>query len=308
MERLKRAMKVRAGVPVEGAGRMTTGVVDASAPSRANELRFVCPQCRGPLDPAHGVDRCAGCGFTVSRVGGVISFVASDGEHDWRNFWENKASAPDGDTSTGVAYAFSIQHRYIVDAFSRLCGDVPSSARVLDIGCGNALFWKALLGTRAIVGVDYSIGMCCLARNRGMEVYHADAMGLPFADAHFDLIYSAEVVQYVDDLPALMRELGRTCRPGGRIIVSTLNRGSLIRRALGVYKKIFPPHKLPTHSTLVMRTAEEMIAAGTAANLRIGTICRTHFPFPWEHNSQSSRYLLEPLASNVIVEFLKPVC
>lgn len=285
---------------------MTTGAADPAVPSRTSKLRFVCPRCRGPLDPARGVDRCAGCGFTVSRRGGIISFVADNNSQDWRTFWESKASAPDGDSSSGTAYTFSIQHRYIVDAFYRLCGDVQLSARVLDVGCGNALFWKALFGTRPIVGVDYSIGMCSLAHKRGMEVYHADAMTLPFADAQFDLLYSAEILQYVDDLPAFMMELGRTCRPGGRIIVSTLNRLSLIRRALGVYKRIFPPHKLPTHSTLIMRTAEEMVAAGTTANLRVGTICRTHFPFPWQRNSQNTRYFLEPLASNVIVEFLKP--
>ncbi len=285
---------------------MAEEIRGAAPPSRTEGLQFVCPRCRAPLDVEQAADRCSSCGFATSRIDGIVSFVADGSAEEWRKFWESKAAAADGATSAGDAYTFSIQHRYIVDAFHTLCREVPTSARVLDVGCGNALFWKSLFAELPVVGVDYSLGMCRRARARGMEVYHADAMALPFADAQFDLVYSAEILQCVDDLPAFLTELARVCRPGGRIIVSTLNRLSLIRSALGVYKRIFPPHTLPTHNTLIMRTAKEMAAAGSIAHLRLGTICRTHFPVPWRYSSTNTRYIFEPLASNMIVEFIKP--
>ena len=284
-------------MPADGGHRAT--------PTRANDLQFACPRCRAPLDLEHDVDRCGNCGFAVRRIGGIVSFVADSSAEEWRKYWEKKASGPDGNTSTGDAYNFSLQHHYMVDGFRALCGDPPASARILDIGCGNGLFWQALFGNRAVVGVDFSIGMCSLAMARGMEVYHADARALPFADAQFDLLYSAEILQYIDDLPALMAELARICRPGGHIIVSTLNRLSLLRRSVRAVRRVFPRRQAAPPAVVVMRSAEEISAAGQSAHLRLGTICRSHFPLPWRYNSSQARHALDPLASNAIVEFIK---
>lgn len=284
---------------------MTTDVADLAAPRGAGELSFVCPRCRAPLDPPHGDDRCDRCGFTVSRGGAIISFVADSNPDEWQNYWEEKARRPDGNTSTGDAYNFSLQHHYMIDSFRTMCGDPPASARILDIGCGNGLFWEALFRNRAVVGVDFSVGMCSLAIARGMQVYHADARALPFADAQFDLLYSAEMLQCIDDLPGLMAELARVCRPGGRIIVSTLNRLSLLRRSVRGVRRVFPRRHAAPPTVGTMRSAEEISAAGQSAHLRLGTICRSHFPLPWRYNSSQTRHFLDPLASNTIVEFIK---
>lgn len=280
--------------------------VDTMVASTHRDLHFACPRCRTPFDPEHGDGRCAGCGFSASHSGEILSFIPRDNTDAWRSFFEGKATAPGGDTTRGVAYAFSIQHRYIVEAFRKLCGGLPASATILDVGCGNGLFWKALFTDRPVIGVDYSLGMCSLAKARGMQAYHADARALPFADDQFDLIYSAEILQYVDDLPALMRDLARLCRPGGRIVVSTLNSTSMLRRAYRAVRSIFPRRNAPTHGALVMRSAAAMIASGNSARLQLGSICRTHFPFPWEYCSGRPRYLFEPLTTNLIVQFTKP--
>src|SRR5262249_5931116 len=152
----------------------------------------------------------------------VWSFAPAPDVNEWQTFFEGLSHGPQCSTAAANDYRFPIQQRYIVAGFRRLCGIVPADARLLDVGCGNGMFWQALFGDRAVIGVDYSAGMCALARARGMLVYQADAMALPFADDQFDLIYSAEVLQCVADLPALLAELARVTQPGGRVVVSTL--------------------------------------------------------------------------------------
>src|SRR5262249_29141694 len=154
--------------------------------------------------------------------------------------FEGRASAHDRDTSAANDYRSPLQQRYIAEAFRRACGPLSAHARVLDAGCGNGLFWTTLSGAPNVVGVDYSLGMCARARARGMRVYHADATALPFADQEFDLIYSAEILQCVGNLAALIAELARVCRTDGRIVVSTLNRASLLRRSMREVRKILP--------------------------------------------------------------------
>src|SRR5262249_25277363 len=178
---------------------------------------LACPRCHTSIAPtAAGEQQCPQCAFRFRTVGGIASFVGSEPVNEWQTFFQARSEAPDRDTSAANDYRMPLQHRYIIDGFSRACAPLPDGGRILDAGCGNGMFWAALSGQPNVVGVDYSLGMCALARARGMQVYHADATALPFADEQFDLIYSAEVLQCVSDHAALMKELARVCRTGGR--------------------------------------------------------------------------------------------
>ncbi|MGH4013099.1 MAG: class I SAM-dependent methyltransferase [Pseudonocardiaceae bacterium] len=99
-----------------------------------------------------------------------------------------------------------------------------SGRRVLEVGCGSAPCsrWLATQGG-CVVGLDVSAGMLRhavrAARDTGLTVplVQADAGRLPFADASFDLACSAfGAVPFVADSAAVMREVARVLRPGGR--------------------------------------------------------------------------------------------
>lgn len=96
---------------------------------------------------------------------------------------------------------------------------------VLEVGCGagQCTRWLRSRGARAI-GVDLSAGML----RRGLELgrrpgspgatlLQADARRLPFGDGSFDLACSAfGAVPFVADPRAVMSEVARVLRPGGR--------------------------------------------------------------------------------------------
>jgi SAM-dependent methyltransferase len=96
--------------------------------------------------------------------------------------------------------------------------------RVLEVGCGSApcARWLVEHGAQA-VGLDLSMGMLrhavAAARKTGISVplVQADATRLPFAGSSFDLACSAfGAVPFVADSAAVMREVARVLRPGGR--------------------------------------------------------------------------------------------
>jgi len=111
---------------------------------------------------------------------------------------------------------------------ARLLGDVRGR-RVLEVGCGAAMCsrWLRSQGARP-VGLDLSAGMLRhavqAAARTGLSVplVQADAQRLPFADACFDLACSAfGAVPFVADSAAVMREVARVLRPGGRWVFAT---------------------------------------------------------------------------------------
>lgn len=99
---------------------------------------------------------------------------------------------------------------------------------ILEIGCGSAPCsrWLAAHGARAI-GIDLSrrmlgIGLAAMAADtRRVPLIQATAEALPFADVSFDIVCSSfGAVPFVADSAAVMAEVARVLRPGGRWVFS----------------------------------------------------------------------------------------
>ena len=102
-----------------------------------------------------------------------------------------------------------------------LLGDL-AGRRVLDVGCGagQTTRWLAGRGARA-VGFDISLAQLRHAPPPAPPLVCADAERLPFADEVFDVVCSAYgALPFVADSAAVMREVARVLRPGGRWVFS----------------------------------------------------------------------------------------
>jgi SAM-dependent methyltransferase len=277
---------------------------DLSSPT--TNIQHACPRCRAAMTLTNTGGLCLRCEFRVALTDGIYSFLEpGDAADEWQRTFEDLAAGERGDTAAGLGFVSPTQHRYLIDAFRHACGPIPTDARILDVGCGNGLFSAALLQGRPVVGVDYSLNMCRLARKRGLIAYQANALALPFADAQFDLVYSSEMTQCIDDLSALLAELTRVCSAGGRIALSTLNGSSLLRRALRAARTLRPHPVWGAIRPVTMRTAADIAIAARALPLRLDAIYWTHFPLPWLRRSDSIGNVLDWAASNVLVRFVK---
>lgn len=109
------------------------------------------------------------------------------------------------------------------EADARLLGSAAelASARVLELGCGSAPCTGWLQDRAAFaVGMDISAGMLGRA-TRPAPLVQADALALPFADAAFDIVFTAfGALPFVADLDAALADAARVLRPGGRFVAA----------------------------------------------------------------------------------------
>lgn len=101
---------------------------------------------------------------------------------------------------------------------------------ILDVGCGGGLICEAMATEGAqVTGID--------ASSISIEVAtrHAGQQGLTIDYKHclveelgneqkFDVVINAEVVEHVPDQPAMIKDCARLVKPGGMLILATINR------------------------------------------------------------------------------------
>jgi 2-polyprenyl-6-hydroxyphenyl methylase/3-demethylubiquinone-9 3-methyltransferase len=105
-------------------------------------------------------------------------------------------------------------------------------ARVLDLGCGGGLLSEAMAREGAhVTGIDLAPDLIRIAKlhrlESGVDVdYRLVAAERLAADepGTFDAIACMEMLEHVPDPASILRACATLLRPGGRLVVSTLNR------------------------------------------------------------------------------------
>lgn len=134
--------------------------------------------------------------------------------------------------------------------------DALAGLRLLDIGCGGGLLCEpmARLGAE-VVGADASATNIEVARlhaaQSGLAIdYRATtAEALAAAGESFDVVLNMEVVEHVADVPLYLDACAALVRPGGLMLVATINR-TLKAYALAIVGAEYVLRWLPkgTHS------------------------------------------------------------
>jgi SAM-dependent methyltransferase len=113
------------------------------------------------------------------------------------------------------AIVYGLLERYLPRDSAR------ADRQALDLGCGAGLNLDHLAKYAAPVGTDFSEDALRFCRERGhVRLCKADAAALPFRDEQFDIITALDVVEHLDDDLDALRELRRTLRPGGLLVIS----------------------------------------------------------------------------------------
>lgn len=152
---------------------------------------------------------------------------------------------------------------------------VPATALGIEVGVGTGRF-AVPLGVQ--FGLDPSRTMLRIARRRGLRVCQAVGERLPFRDGQFDLVLLVTVICFVDDVPALLRELNRVLKRGGHFIIGFINRDSELGRSYESRKEASMFYR-DARFYSVEEVADWVKAAGFDS-LRF---CQTLFGLPSEH-------------------------
>jgi 2-polyprenyl-6-hydroxyphenyl methylase/3-demethylubiquinone-9 3-methyltransferase len=151
-------------------------------------------------------------------------------------------------------------------------------ARVLDVGCGGGILSEAMARAGArVLGVDLSQPILDVAELHALDAkvsldYRAVAAEELAAErpGSFELVTCMEMLEHVPDPSAVMAALATLVKPGGDVIVSTLNR-KLSAFAVAIIGAEYIARMLPrgTHQYMKFIRPSELARWGRAAGLEL---------------------------------------
>ena len=97
--------------------------------------------------------------------------------------------------------------------------------RLLDAGCGTGRLLASMFDTGAHrIGLDRDPAMLEQARmHTTAPLLLADAGALPLGTASLDAVVAVTLLEFVSDPAAVVAEMCRVTRPGGRVVIGALN-------------------------------------------------------------------------------------
>lgn len=134
---------------------------------------------------------------------------------------------------------------------------LPAGGSLLDLATGTGDIGFEMLRqdpSAQVVGADFSLEMMQVGRHlpagHTMDWTGADALNLPFPDAHFDAVTSGYLLRNVIDIQRCLSEQLRVLKSGGRIVIldSSPPPPSLLRPFINIHLR----YVIPTLGKLVV--------------------------------------------------------
>ncbi|MDX2223547.1 MAG: class I SAM-dependent methyltransferase [Rhodospirillaceae bacterium] len=215
-----------------------------------NDLR-PCPACAMPT-PHRFCWRVNQCAIYACRVCGLGAAEAQD--FDPAGYYTGAYF--DGTAADGYAdYAGS--EAVLRAEFRRTLAalrDIVPSGRLLEIGAAYGFFLMEAQAHFAVRGVEMADEAAVAARARGLDVVSGPATPAAFAAPEpWDAIVMLDVIEHLDDPAGVVQQCAAHLRPGGALMLTTGDFGSIVARLAGQrWRLMTPPQHLWffTHESL----------------------------------------------------------
>jgi ubiquinone/menaquinone biosynthesis C-methylase UbiE len=169
-------------------------------------------------------------------------------------------------------------------------------ARHVEVACGTGTLLELLLRWRRwkklpeshITGIDYAESMLAgaiqrFSKDTSVELQHADAAALPFADNTFDTANIANSIHCFPDVDSALLDIHRVLKPGGTLAANVLlyprtpwpfNRIAEGINNWGINKGIlYTPYEQATIRQKITNSGFEVIAESVSGNC-YNILCR----------------------------------
>lgn len=156
-----------------------------------------------------------------------------------RHYWNDVYGTPEkreGYAAAGTSHdhgAGPMPSQQQTTRFSRALSYVRSGDKVLDLGCGVGVFTKMVRDSfenRKVYGADISdLAMEDNRREHPGITYVVNEIGrerLPYEN-YFDVVFSGETLEHLDDPKDLLRDAFHYLKPGGLLIITTPNNDAI---------------------------------------------------------------------------------
>ncbi len=146
------------------------------------------------------------------------------------------------------ARAQAIRSPQALEQIVQAAGTGPDDT-VLDVACGPGLLACAFARVaRHAVGVDITPAMLDQARKTQQEQgltnvswQSGDVLSLPYPDHHFSIVVSRFVFHHLTQPLAVLKEMKRVCKPGGRVVVADMSPATEKADALNAMERLRDP-------------------------------------------------------------------
>lgn len=144
-----------------------------------------------------------------------------------KEYWDGVYGTPEkrkGYADTGTDQATLPAQK--TARFTRTLEEIKNGDKVLDIGCGVGVLTQLVKKTYPdceVYGVDISSQAIEDNKKENPEIYYSQGTvnNLSFDNEMFDVIFSGEVLEHLDDPQVLLTEGFRLLKDGGKMIVTT---------------------------------------------------------------------------------------
>jgi SAM-dependent methyltransferase len=184
---------------------------------------------------------------------------------------------------------------------------VRPGSRLLDVGCGTGLTLQlARERGAALAGVDITLGLLEIAASRlpDADLWCADMVELPFADASFDAVVGVNAFQFAGDPRHALVEAARVCAPGGLVAASMFaeperSESTSIHLAMAA---LSPPQRQADHEPYALSGPGNLELALAAAGLEIDGAGEVELTWRYGSVANAVRGLLSSAGASRAVE------
>lgn len=180
-------------------------------PLNEPNLRFSITTAGRVINQPLGKAQCGNCGF-VQRVKTDFLGISDYYENDYANYYERP----------GTQAFHKNRYSEIIAWMSSFILPTHKINKIMDVGCGQGWAMEAMkkkFPFAEIEGIEPSYFNSEKAKEKGFSVFEGKVENLMINDK-YDLVYSNNVIQHVNDASAFLNYLGSIVKDDGIIILT----------------------------------------------------------------------------------------